>query len=165
MEPTTYLRYHVAVRTHIQQNCQIHPTSTELMTGIGTNPQHWDLYIPQGCSIYNYYLYMCMLYAHIHQQIAFDETYVYMYSFFRCSNQIHVFIFSLLGLNPVELHLTADLRARFLRQDFSSARVQEAPARYMYIIQPLIPAINLKHKVLCQRQNIPHRSEAAGGAA
>lgn len=69
------------------------------------------------------------------------------------------------SLDAVELQLRADLRACFLRQDFSSARLQEVPARYMYIIQPLIPAINLKHKVLCQRQNIPHRSEAAGGAA
>lgn len=88
-----------------------------------------------------------------------------MYSFFKCSNHIHLFIFSLLGLNPVKLHLRADLGACFLRQDFNSARVREVPARYMYIIQPLIPAINLKHKVPCQRQNIPHRSEAAGGAA
>lgn len=86
-----------------------------------------------------------------------------MYSFFKRSNHIHVFTFRL--LNPVKLHLRANLTACFLWQHLSSARVREVPARYMYITQHLIPAINLKHKVLCQRQNIPHRSEAAGGAA
>lgn len=53
----------------------------------------------------------------------------------------------------------------FQQRDFSPARVLQVPAKYMNIIQSLIPAINLKHKVLCQSWSIPHCNEAAGGAA
>lgn len=47
----------------------------------------------------------------------------------------------------------------------NQATRSQVPARYMYIIQPLIPAMNLNHKVLCQHQNMSHHSGAAGGAA